>query len=213
VLSRTTAPTRPSTSTSVPSASGTTGLPAFSGTRRPIDAALAQRMRSTWRPGCPVPLSELSDLTLSYVGFDGRSHTGEMVVASAVADDVITVFRALYRSRFPIRRMQLVDDFGGNDDASMAADNTSGFNCRPTTSGASWSQHSYGRAVDVDPVENPYVDGDTVLPTARFADRPDAPGVIHDGDAAVRAFAAVGWSWGGDWSSPTDYQHFSQNGR
>ncbi|WP_230313452.1 M15 family metallopeptidase [Nakamurella alba] len=170
-------------------------------------------MSTSWRAGCPVPLSELTYLTMTYRGFDGEAHTGEMVVATAVADDVVEVFRQLYAAGFPIARMRLVDDFGGDDDASMAADNTSAFNCRRTTSGSGWSQHSYGRAIDINPVENPYLSDDLVLPTDEFVDRPEAPGVIRDGDACVQAFASVGWSWGGDWSDPVDYQHFSQNGR
>ncbi len=173
-------------------------------------------MSGTWRPGCPVALADLAYLRITYVGFDGADHLGEMVVASDVASRVVTVFRRLYALRFPIRNMRLVDDFGGSDDASMAADNTSGFNCRPATGGTAFSQHSYGTAIDLDPLENPYVGGDgSVLPPAGapFAARPDRPGVLHDGDAAVAAFAAIGWSWGGDWRSPRDFQHFSRNGR
>ena len=172
-------------------------------------------MGRSWHPGCPVPLSDLSYLRLTYVGFDARSYTGELVVASGVVDAVTEAFRRMYAAGFPIRQMRLVDDFGADDDASMAADNTSAFNCRLTTSGTGWSQHSYGQAVDVDPLENPYVSGGTVLPPAgaAYVDRPHQPGVIHDGDACFDAFAAVGWSWGGDWSSFQDYQHFSANGR
>ena len=162
-----------------------------------------------------MPLSDLSYLRMTYRGFDGRDHLGEMVVATVVAPQVITVFHRLYQAHWPIRRMTLVDDFRGSDDASMAADNTSGFNCRPSTGGAEFSQHSYGRAIDLDPLENPYVGGGQVLPPAgtSFVDRPDSPGVIHDGDAPTEAFGSIGWSWGGDWSSPQDFQHFSANGR
>ncbi len=172
-------------------------------------------MGSTWHPGCPVPLTALSYLRLAFIGFDGQSHLGEMVVATAVAPQIVSVFERLFAGRYPIRRMSLVDDYGGDDDRSMAADNTSGFNCRPSTGGSSFSQHSYGEAVDVNPLENPYVGGGEVLPPAgsAFVDRPDEPGVIHDGDVVVSAFASIGWRWGGDWSSPQDFQHFSANGR
>ncbi len=172
-------------------------------------------MSSTWRQGCPVPLSALSYLRISYRGFDGRYHVGEMVVATKTAKQVISVFHLLFDQGYPVRRMALVDDFGGNDDASMAADNTSGFNCRQITGGTGFSQHSYGQAIDLDPVENPYVGGGQVLPPAgsAFLGRPDSAGVIHHGDATVAAFASIGWSWGGDWSSPHDFQHFSANGR
>lgn len=171
-------------------------------------------MRSTYRAGCPVPLADLRYLTLSYHGFDGTSHTGELVVSARVATDVVAIFRALYDKDFPFRSMRLVDDFNGSDDASMAADNTSAFNCRPITGGCSWSEHSYGEAVDIDPRENPYISGGSVLPPAgaRFVDRPNAPGVIHPGDLVVRAFAQMGWTWGGSWTAPVDLQHFSRSG-
>lgn len=172
-------------------------------------------MGPTWHPGCPVPLSDLSYLRISYLGFDHRPHLGELVVATVVAPQIISAFHALFDSRYPIRQMRLVDDFGGSDDRSMAADNTSGFNCRASTGGSTFSQHSYGAAVDLNPVENPYVGDGVVLPPAgsAYVDRPDEPGVIHDGDDVVRAFASIGWGWGGDWSSPQDFQHFSANGR
>ncbi|MDQ2845508.1 MAG: M15 family metallopeptidase [Actinomycetota bacterium] len=172
-------------------------------------------MRSTYRTACPVPLSDLRYLRLSYHGFDGRRQTGELVVSAEVATQVLTVFRTLYDQGFPIRSMRPVSDFNGSDDASMGADNTSAFNCRRITGGSSWSEHSYGDAVDINPRENPQESGGAVLPTAgaAFAGRPDAPGVIHPDDLVVRAFTAIGWTWGGSWSSPVDLQHFSRNGR
>jgi hypothetical protein len=180
-----------------------------------IDPAMATRMAASWRRGCPVALADLRYLTLSYRDFQGAEHTGELVVAADVADDVVAVFRTLFEKHYPIASMRLVDDFGGSDDASMAVDNTSAFNCRAVTGGSSFSEHSYGTAIDVNPVQNPYVRGSTVLPPAgaAFAKRPKGAGVIHGGDDVVDAFAAIGWSWGGYWSRPTDYQHFSRSGR
>jgi hypothetical protein len=162
-----------------------------------------------------VPLEDLRYVTVTHHGFDGEAVQGELVVHTDAADAMVVVFHALWDAGYPIRSLRLVDDFGGSDDASMAADNTSALNCRAVTGGTRWSEHAYGRAIDVNPVENPYVLGGHVAPPAGrdFADRPDLPGVIHDDDAVVRAFASVGWSWGGDWSSPTDYQHFSATGR
>lgn len=187
----------------------------FTGSIATIDAATAARMATSWRVGCPVPLADLRYLTLTYRGFDGADRTGELVVAASVADDVVAIFRKLYLDGYPIASMRLVDDFGGDDDASMAADNTSAFNCRPVTGGGGFSEHSYGTAIDVNPVQNPYLSGSTVLPPAgaQYVDRPHEPGVIHDGDAVVAAFAAHGFSWGGDWTGPIDYQHFSVSGR
>ena len=121
-------------------------------------------MSSSWRAGCPVPLSGLRYVRVSYRGFDGADHVGELVVATSAVPSIVGVFRDLYASRFPIASLRLVDDFGGNDDRSMAANNTSAFNCRAVTGGSGFSAHSYGTAIDLNPVQNPYVSGATVLP-------------------------------------------------
>ena len=158
----------------------------------------------------------LRALEVSHFGFDGKVHTGRLVVAGEVAADIVEIMGRLFEARFPIERMEPVDVYDGDDDLSMAANNTSAFNCRPVTGGSSWSEHSYGSAIDVNPLVNPYVVGATVLPPegAVYADRyPDAPGMIHEGDVVVETFAAHGWVWGGTWSSPKDYQHFSTSGR
>ena len=181
-----------------------------------ITPFLHHRMRSSHRAGCPVPWRGLRYLRLSYVGFDGRTHTGELVVAAAYARDVVGVFRQLYDARWPIRRMQLVDAYGGDDDRSMAADNTSGFNCRRVKGSKAWSDHAFGAAIDLNPVQNPYVTGSSVAPrgSGPFAVVDRAPGaLVPDGtiradDVVVRAFAAIGWEWGGSWTEP-DFQHFS----
>lgn len=172
-------------------------------------------MATSWRAGCPVPPADLRYLTVSYRNFVGEVRSGELVVAASVADDVVAVFDQLYVDEYPIASMRLVDDFRGSDDDSMAADNTSAFNCRAVTVGSSFSEHSYGTAIDINPVQNPYVGGGSVLPAAgaTFAARPDTAGVIHGGDEVVAAFTAIGWSWGGYWSRPTDYQHFSLSDR
>jgi poly-gamma-glutamate synthesis protein (capsule biosynthesis protein) len=195
-------------------------LPPYVATVRPIGPALRHRMRFSHRPGCPVPLADLRYLRMSYVGFDGRAHTGEMVVHEDRAAAVTQVFRSLYDARWPLRRMVLVDDYGGDDDRSMAANNTSGFNCRRVAGGDHWSDHAYGEAIDIDPVENPYVRPSVVQPPAgrpyagldRTAGADVPAGVIRSDDVVVRAFARIGWSWGGDWSTAKDYQHFSVSG-
>jgi hypothetical protein len=155
-------------------------------------------------------------LRLGYVGFDGRSHTGELVVAAAYARDVVGVFRTLYDARWPIRRMRLVDAYGGDDDRSMAADNTSGFNCRRVKGSSEWSDHAFGAAIDLNPVQNPYLSGSSIAPSGSRSyaalDRSPAArvpdGTIKADDVVVRAFAAVGWEWGGMWTDP-DFQHFT----
>ena len=159
----------------------------------------------SWRPGCPVAPSQLREIELSFVGFDGLPHTGTIIVNAAVTEAVIEVFRTLYHARFPIRRMEPVDAFGGSDTRSMAADNTSGFNCRYAVANGppTWSMHAYGEAIDVNTVENPYLEpGHPVQPPAgaAFADRAEQrPGMAYPGGVLVDAFAAIGWGWGGYW--------------
>jgi D-alanyl-D-alanine carboxypeptidase len=207
-------PTR-ATTPAAPSPTPSPRDTAFTGTVSPIDARMRASMVS-WHDRCPVPIEDLRLLSLSYWGFDGRSHQGRMIVNTDVARTVVRVFRSLFADRFPIHRMEPIDAYGGDDERSMAADNTSGFNCRTVAGSTSWSQHAYGRAIDVNPLENPEVDGYTVDPPqgAPYADRSkDATGMIHPGDAVVRAFSSVGWGWGGTWRSFKDWQHFSANGR
>jgi hypothetical protein len=174
-------------------------------------------VRFTWRSGCPVPPSDLREIRLSFVGFNGLPRTGTIIVNAAVTASVIKVFRKLYDARFPIRRMEPIDAFHGSDAQSTAADNTSGFNCRDAVANGppTWSMHAYGKAIDVNTVENPYFEpGHSVQPAAgaAFADRADRrPGMAYPGGVLVDAFAAVGWGWGGYWAGP-DYQHFSSNG-
>jgi hypothetical protein len=181
-----------------------------------VSPVTADDLHASWRPGCPVDVEDLRALDVTYLGFDGEAHTGRLIVAATVADDMAGIMGDLYASGFPIQRMEPVDLYDGDDDASMAANNTSAFNCRAVTGGSSWSEHSYGTAIDVNPLVNPYVRGSTVLPPEgrRYADRTrDDPGMIHAGDATVEAFSERGWIWGGTWSSPKDYQHFSTSGR
>jgi hypothetical protein len=171
-----------------------------------------------WRPGCPVALSDLRRVTLTYVGFDGRAHEGALIVNRSVAAPVARAFGDLYAARFPIRRMAPIEAYGGSDFASIEADNTSSFNCRSATGSSHWSEHAYGEAIDIDPIENPYVDnGATSHPASRpYVDRARVrtrPGVIVDGGVVTRAFARIGWGWGGRWSGPRDYQHVSASGR
>jgi len=184
-----------------------------------ITPLLRDRMRSSHHVGCPVPWQQLRYLRLGYVGFDGRSHSGELVVAARYARDVVDVFRTLYDARWPIRRMRLVDTYGGDDDESMAADNTSGFNCRRVKGSTKWSDHALGVAIDLNPAENPYLTGSSVAPpgSRRYAalDRSAGAvvprGIIRSDDVVVRAFESIGWEWGGTWTDP-DFQHFSAAG-
>jgi hypothetical protein len=192
--------------------------PAFHGRAERIDASTRARMSGiSWHRGCPVGFAGLRLLTVTHWGFDGRVHRGRLVVNRDAAAAMLRAMRSLFRLRYPIRQMRLVDAYGADDHRSMAADNTSAFNCRFIAgSPGVWSEHAYGRALDLNPIENPYVtdDGYVSPPAgAPFADRSRrAKGLIHRGGPVVAAFATVGWEWGGSWAWPKDFQHFSATG-
>jgi hypothetical protein len=199
-------------------ANATAASAPFRATVTPLPATLRATMTGvSWRAGCPVGLDELRLVRASHWAFDGTVRTGRLIVHRDVASDVASVLRRLYAARFPIRRMVPVDAYGGSDFRSIEADNTSAFNCRPVEGTSRWSEHAYGRAIDLNPIENPYVyaDGTSSHGASRpyLRRSPPRPGMAVEGGAAVRAFAAVGWSWGGSWSGVKDYQHFSASGR
>lgn len=192
--------------------------PPFRGSAAPLPASLRATMTGlSWHRGCPVALDDLRLVRARHWGFDARVHTGRLVVNRDVARPVLGVLRRLYSARFPIRRMVPVDAYGASDFRSIEADNTSAFNCRHVEGTTRWSEHSYGRAIDLNPIENPYVTaaGTTSHPASRPYLRRALyrPGMAVEGGAAVRAFEAVGWGWGGRWSGDRDYQHFSASGR
>lgn len=188
-------------------------LPAYNAVASRVTAA---DLPSSWRPGCPVGPEDLRQIQLSYWGFDDQAHTGVLVVHATEVEAMTDVFRRLYERRFPIRRIEPIDVYGGSDEASTAADNTAAFNCRNAVASGppQWSAHAYGRAIDVNPLENPYILNGKVLPPegAPYVDRTNVrPGMAVRGGELVNAFAASGWSWGGVWVNP-DYQHFSATG-
>lgn len=165
----------------------------------------------SWRPGCPVGPADLLHLDVSHIRADGSVGEGRLTVHRDVADDVTTFFAELYRQRLPITSIQPAAEFGGDDDAMMAVNNTSAFNCRPVVGGSGWSRHAFGRAIDINPLVNPYVKGALVLPPngAPWVDRTVyEPGMLRDNDALVRLVRSTpGWRWGGDWFTLKDYQH------
>ena len=171
--------------------------------------------RSTWRPSCPVTAADLRYLTMSFWGYDGRAHTGEMIVNARFADAMTRVFGHLWDARFPIEEMRVVAAPELTAPPTGDGNNTTAFVCRAAVNLKRWSAHAYGLAVDLDPFCNPYVRGDLVLPelASSYVDRANVrPGMIEPGDVAVRAFAAIGWPWGGEWTTPKDIQHFSATG-
>jgi len=187
----------------------------FAATVAPISAQVRERMGRSWSERCPVALADLRYLTLSFVGFDGRAHTGELVVATHVADDVVSVFRQLFAARFPIEEMRLITTADLEAPPTGDGNNTAGYVCRAARGQTRWSQHAYGTAVDVNPFHNPLVKRDLVLPelASAYADRATVrPGMHLPGGPAVEAFRSVGWGWGGTWRSSKDYMHFSASG-
>jgi len=172
--------------------------------------------RSTWEAGCPVARTDLAWVRLTFRGFDGARHTGELLVHRRVSADVVRAFRALWRAGFPIEEMRVTTRQERDAPPTGDGNNTSAFVCRAVRGETTYSQHAYGLAVDVNPFQNPYVDGEVVLPelASAYLDRDrDAPGMIHADGPVTRAFAAVGWGWGGAWRSLKDYQHLSESGR
>jgi hypothetical protein len=186
---------------------------AYASTIAPVPAEVLAR--STWQPACPVAAADLRYLTMSFRGFDGRAHTGEMLVHARVAGVVTRVFGELYEAGFAIEEMRVVAPAELTAPPTGDGNNTTAFVCRPAVGLKRWSAHASGLAIDLNPFCNPYVRGDLVLPelSSSYLDRGNVrPGMIEPGDVAVRSFAAIGWPWGGNWRSPKDIQHFSATG-
>ena len=191
-----------------------------------IKPDIEQRMLrgNSWKKNCPVQLEDLRYLKIAYIDFNGKSKIGEMIVHVDVVKDVTQIFEILYYNQYPINKIQLISDYGGNDYKSIEADNTSAFNCRPVTGNKNkWSNHAYGKAIDTNPIENPYVSikgtsshskSAAYLPHKRLhknnllaVDR----AMLLKNDKVVMIFKKYGWRWGGDWKGIKDYQHFDKN--
>ena len=172
--------------------------------------------RSTWNERCPVAVADLAYVTVSFWGFDDRPHTGELIVHQSVAADMVTIFEGLYNDRYPIEEMRIVTPTDVAAAPVGDTNNTSSFVCRAVRGTTTFSEHASGLALDINPFHNPFVKGEVVLPelASHYTDRSiDERALLHDGDPVVTAFAAIGWEWGGNWSSLKDYQHFSHNGQ
>lgn len=186
-----------------------------------ITPSVKQRMLkgNSWRKGCPVGLNDLRYLRVRHINFRGQELMGELIVHKDVSDEVTKIFEALYDAKYPVRNMKVVSDYRGNDWDSIEADNTSAFNCRKATGSQKWSKHSYGKAIDINPIENPYIArsghvshkaslvySKRVHQNSTYADR----ALLLNHDKAVKVFKKYGWKWGGDWHGVKDYQHFSK---
>lgn len=186
-----------------------------------ITPEIKQRMSkgNSWQKGCPVPLEKLRYVRLRYKDFKGNDMMGELIVHKDISTEVTKIFEALYDADYPIRKMRLVSDFQGSDWQSIEADNTSAFNCRRATGSKKWSKHSYGKAIDINPIENPYVfrsgksshkASKPYLKRKRMNESAAQKAILLPGDNATKIFKKYGWKWGGDWSGVKDYQHFSK---
>jgi hypothetical protein len=196
----------------------------FQSSAKPLPQPVQAQLKTGgfWHRGCPVPLSGLRLLTVTYRGFDRRSHTGELVVNKQAAQPLARVFGRLYQLHFPIRHMAFADFYGPRRGRPRDGDVSASFECRqavpsPCTGGrgtGSWSMHAYGLAVDLNPVENPYVGcGQSRDPATRpYRDRSrHRRGLVTP--RVVQAFRSIGWGWGGSWAGNTkDYMHFSSSG-
>ncbi|WP_435772075.1 M15 family metallopeptidase [Nocardioides sp. SYSU DS0651] len=188
----------------------------FHATIGPVTPQIRRRMGETWSPRCPVDLEGLRYVTVTFRGFDGEAHTGELVLAAVEAEDVVSVFRALFRADFPIEEMRLPTTADLEAHPTGDGNNTAALVCRASRGTTTWSAHAYGLAIDINPFLNPYHKGDLVLPelASAYLDRSRRqPGIIRPDSVAVREFARIGWSWGGAWRTLKDYQHFSATGR
>lgn len=185
-----------------------------------IDRHIKDRMikGGSWHKGCPVSLRDLRYIHITYRDFKGVDRTGELIMHREVAKDIARIFRRLYEIGYPVRQMRLVSDFGGNDWRSIEADNTSAFNCRKATGSKQWSKHAYGRAIDLNPIENPYISRSGHIAhkaslkyrrrVHRGRSTPSDKALLVESDRAVEIFKGYGWKWGGNWSGTKDYQHF-----
>jgi D-alanyl-D-alanine carboxypeptidase len=211
VVQCTAAPPRPvagpSPSAAAPSAAGAPLV-----TVQPVTA---EELGASWRPGCPVEPAQLRRVDVEHIGFDGQTHHGELIVHQDLVPEVIVIFEQLYRLGFPIEKIRTVDHYpAADDELSMEDNNTSAFNCRGIPGSDRWSQHAYGRAIDLNPLLNPCIyAGGAFQPqnAAAYLDRGRTdPGLLHNGAPAVRVFTDRGWQWGGYWTTPIDYQHFER---
>ena len=198
--------------------------PPFESSSEPLPQAVKTELKQEgfYRSSCPVKLAGLRLLTVTHWDFQGRSTQGQLVVNAAAAGKLATVFHKLYALHFPIRHLQLADMYGPVKGRPKDTDVSGSFDCRqavpsPCSGGTgtgTWSMHAYGLAVDVNPVENPYVGcGQSRDPRAKpYFDRSrHRKGMVTQ--KSIAAFRSVGWGWGGSWTGSTkDYMHFSSTG-
>lgn len=182
----------------------------------PLTEAIIKKIDGvSWRDMAPYPMRDLVYIQVTYYGFDGKDHVGELIMHKKVASEIIEIFKELYDNKFAISKMNLIDEYDADDNASMEDNNTSALCVRTVTNRKDeLSKHAYGLAIDINPVQNPYISEDEILPEEGkdYLDRTDVrKGMIVEGDACFNAFIRRGWEWGGKWTTKKDYQHFEKN--
>jgi len=177
-----------------------------------IDDIIYNRInKSSYHENNYIKIDDLRYLEITYWGYDNKKHIGELIVHQLVANDVIDIFKELYSEKFLINEVVLIDNYEADDEFSMNANNTSAFNYRIATGSTKLSNHAYGLAIDINPMQNPYIYGENILPieSAAYIDRSNyQAGMIIKNDVCYNAFTTRGWKWGGNWTSIKDYQHF-----
>ena len=172
--------------------------------------------RSSWEKGCPVDIGDLAYLVMPYWGFDGEVHTGEMMVHDDVAEDVAGAFERVFAAQFPIEEMRVISREERDSPPTGDLNVTSGFTCRQIVGAVSvWSQHAYGKAIDINPFHNPFYRGEELFPelSEAYLNRDDMrTGMIDEATEVYAAFTSIGWGWGGTWTGREDWMHFSVNG-
>ena len=201
--------------TTSPSAAAPPSSAPLAPTGGSVEPVTAAELGTTWRPGCPVEPEQLRRVDVEYIGFDGQTHRGELIVHEDLAPGVVAIFEQLDQLGYPVEKIRTVDHYSDADDElSMEDNNTSAFNCRRVPGTDEWSPHAYGRAIDLNPLVNPCLYASGYFEprnAAAYLDRSrNDPGLLHNGDPAVRVFTDRGWRWGGEWSAPLDYQHFER---
>lgn len=182
----------------------------------PLSEEIKERIRGvSWKETVPYPLDDLVYIQVTYYGFDGKTHIGELIMHKLVAPEIIEIFKMLFEAKYPIEKVKLIDDYDASDEASMADNNSSALCVRSITNQYNeLSRHSYGVAIDINPIQNPYISSNMILPEAgeNYQDRTNKrKGMIIEGDICYTAFVSRGWTWGGNWTSIKDYQHFQKD--
>lgn len=208
------APSISSLETSSLSSSSEQFIPVFESSEL-TDEIFTRMYGKSYKEDCTIPREDLRYLTVTHYGFDGKPHTGELVVNALIAEEVLAIFQELYDVQYPIEKMRLIDDYDADDERSMADNNSSAFNFRTISGTSKLSNHSRGLAIDINPLYNPYVHSNTGVQAcepanaAAYTDRSAAfDHKIHTEDPCYKIFTAHGFSWGGNWTHSKDYQHF-----